>query len=249
MADVNYTSLTIDSMGSFFDYVVNTLESTQTNRFIFRGQDECDKYGNQLELKPQILRTYNTPSVAIPLSVYENHLFNEFKRLSVIFLATMPKNDWEYLALARHHGLPTRYLDWSENPLVALYFAVESPNDGQDSVIWCHCRYQAYGIDDSDTDTYASPFDIDRILIYRSPHLFPRIAVQSGVFTVHPLDSTNRTEQWQGELIKLKIPNKFRDKVMNDLERIGIHRASLFADLDGLSLHLTRSMATFGIGI
>ena len=63
----------------------------------------------------------------------ERAILRDFKRTAIPFLAMQPENEWEWLALAQHHGLPTRLLDWTTNPLVAAYFACSDSSEGEDS--------------------------------------------------------------------------------------------------------------------
>ena len=71
-------------------------------------------------------------------SPYDKHndeeTFYAWKRQAMIFLKES-YNDWDMLTIAQHHGLATRLLDWSFNPLVAAYFAVKDFEDC-DAVIY-----------------------------------------------------------------------------------------------------------------
>ena len=71
----------------------------------------------------------------------EIYLMNLFKQNSHEFLIQIPSSEWEWMFLMRHHNLPSRLLDWTENPLVGLYFAVRpkenEPMTNSDGVLWC----------------------------------------------------------------------------------------------------------------
>src|SRR5437763_1236156 len=60
---------------------------------------------------------------------WELDVLRIFKIYAWPHLKSAPQDEWELLAIAQHHGLPTRLLDWTRNPLVAAYFAVEGKPD------------------------------------------------------------------------------------------------------------------------
>lgn len=227
---------------SFEDFIgrVKSYESLFT---VYRGVKHKD-----FDLRPRLGRI--TFSNDKDLIREEQIILEWFKARSIPYMTvnTVEWNNWDWVALAQHHGLPTRLLDWTRNPLVAAYFAVEYehlPHElcehSEESAVYALVSDNIKVVSDKYFGRFENTSDIfdwlDIMKIIPS-HIDKRIIAQVGVFTAHP-NPTLKNPFRDGQVEKLIIPNDQRKEWKRTLNLLGVNRASLFPDLDNLATYLT----------
>jgi hypothetical protein len=200
------------------------------NEWIFRGHSSAF-----WSLKASVHRlSAETTSTAEKLVEGERWLLDEFKRRARTFLPLPPSSDWEWLVLAQHFGLPTRLLDWTENPLVALFFAVRDRNEvANDGMLYAY-HHGAKAIDLSST---TDPFTLDQIELVRPPHLDQRVIVQQSVFTAEP-PLYDRGGREESDIRYWYVSVRHKANIRNDLAQLGISESSMFPGLASLALQI-----------
>jgi hypothetical protein len=155
---------------------------------------------------------------------------------------SLPSSDLEQLAIAQHHGLATRLLDWTMNPLVACFFACFDQVEKDGAIYICETPNQVVSEDNSVDDLKR----LSGVFAYFPKSINPRVLNQKGICTVHCPASRkievkeSRLGNGDPNLIVLIIPAKLKEDVLKHLEDYGIDQSVLFPDLDGLSAHINR---------
>lgn len=212
------------SVSSFADLHTLIVKKYDPKRTIFRGAMSAEEHDL-------------TPLVGRIKFIYEDHkkeeklMFIKFKERAIPFLEINPRDEWDWLSLAQHHGLPTRLLDWTLNPLVAAYFAVENLTFNGDSII-----YAIHKLTEINSIKMPDPFAVDTVMKYVPRHITRRITVQAGLFTIHP--EPNEPYHNPDAVDKIIIRNGARRELKKTLYWYGIHSSTLFPDLDGLAKHI-----------
>ena len=140
------------------------------------------------------------------------------------------------MAIAQHHGFPTKYLDWSSNILIAAFFACSEHLD-QDGRLFAY--FPTHYITEPNERRLT---DYDDIVAFQPRPISDRIQSQLGVFTFHPNEKNKIKNKFftparHYTLHDWIIPSDKKIFLLKSLDRLGINFKTIFPDLDGLSKH------------
>ncbi len=203
--------------------------------FLYRGQSSSNI------LLPKIAR--NNPQ--IDTTHIEKKMLSELRIRGDRFVNTNLK-DIDLMAIDQHHGMSTRLLDWTKNPLVALWFACSNNNYSNNSHFYIYKATSDMFFDSLNDD----PFSLAHIKILRPQLNNARIIAQNGWFTIHNYNYRNILEKNNGKFVSLndsflsisvfhiEIPKEEKKDILLKLDDFGINQESLFPDINGLCQYL-----------
>lgn len=211
----------------------------------YRGQGSKD-----WSLTPYYLRLGGNQS--------ESTLLKRFKQSAAMLVETSPKESFDWLFLMQHYGVPTRLLDWSESPLVALYFAVENiekygTTDGALWILYPSELNKNARIHNKEEQGFIPSFDDEELKSYSveslksnaRTQLLPvatiatrnnaRIQAQLGVFTIHhheniPIEDVGD----KSHIVKFVIPGRSKERIKKQLALMGFTKFQLFPELSSI---------------
>ena len=241
-----YTTFEATSFVKFIEILTGLPRGIDT---WYRGQADV-----KWKLAPSLAR-------APDATAQERNLMKRFQQTTRPLLSTVPSGDdiWEWLFLMQHHNVHTRLLDWTESPLVALYFAVNDPNpknNKKDGAVWIldphalnqHARHifedtselPAFGVDKS-LDNYRpdriAPEAPMKPVAAIGPRTSSRMAAQLGTFTITHYEHTPIEKVGDGShLTKIIIKAEHKNKIKETLDVLQYNNLRLFPDLDRAAL-------------
>ena len=227
------------------------------SQFVFRGV-------------PRGSHTLDTSLQTGSFVAQERHLLSSFRKYAVES-AVHGDSVWNWLSLAKHHGLPTRLLDWSYSPYVAMHFATATLNEYEDDgAIWC-VDYQKTNellppplqkiLKEEDANIFTTEmingvastlrdFDAlgkDFVLFFEPPSLDERIVNQFALFSLPSsakLSLEELLKRRESMYRRIIIPAELKWEVRDKLDQANITERVLFPGLDGLSQWLKRYFTT-----
>jgi FRG domain len=180
---------------------------------------------------------------------------------------------WDWMALGQHRGLPTRLLDWTYSPLVALHFATDDPGTfKRDGVVWCVNFIEANKrlpprlrriLDQEASDTFTvemlqafsslREFDALRrepfVVFMEPPAVDRRILNQLALFSLMSSPAAG-LDEWLASHPKLcrkvRVPARLKWEIRDHLDQSNVNERVLFPGLDGLSRWLARYYTPMG---
>jgi hypothetical protein len=198
----------------------------------------------------------------------ERHLLRNFEKYAQLESADAIYSEWKWLTLGQHHGLPTRLLDWTYSPLVALHFVtVDGSNFSRDGVIWCvnyvechkelpeplHQELERVGADVFTVEmlekTVHDLVDLDNLaseafaIFVEPPSLDARIVNQFSLFSMLS-SAVVAFDDWlvmRPQLYRrVVIPSATKSEIRDKLDQANITERVLYPGLDGLASWLKR---------
>lgn len=178
----------------------------------------------------------------------EAELIARFRQQAAIEGVRYGLDSWGWLTFAQHHGVPTRLLDWSENPLVGMFFAIEESHDGRTEdgmfITLNPYRLNEEAGDSGNTIRLLLDTDDDINSYYPgrtglgsppravlAPMSFDRIRYQTGMFTVST-PNNGKDLAASGAITQYIIPYSAKAELRHELSCLGVNEATIYRDLD-----------------
>lgn len=215
-----FHTIAVPTIDAFLNVEVAPIEQV----VIYRGVSDAS-----YDLLPSIGRWLGPPNQR---ENFERQIFEEFKSRAIGYLSIQPRNEWEWLFLAQHHGLPTRLLDWTTSPLIALRFALWHQRE-TDFAVYALNFSHAVITHDIRLHLGDDPLRVGQLAQVTPSFINERVDRQRSVFTIQPDPWTPLRDR--NPMRKYVFPASARRQALRKLQYLGITESLLIPGLDSLA--------------